>query len=137
MTFGPPYVRLARDDCVQLLTCRSLSVDGVTPLPNPRLVSTSLHRENGTSPVVDLRYSLMLMQWGQFLDHDITSTPMSRDAGGGILNCSECQSHSKDKECLPIQIPSDDQYFKRQKCLPFVRYLHREHLFVSGWFHNM
>lgn len=43
------------------------------PLPNPRTVSTSMHYD-----VADAhrRYTLMVMQWGQFLDHDVTLTPM-------------------------------------------------------------
>ena len=42
-------------------------------LPSPRSVSTatisSQSRENE-------KYTLMLMQWGQFVDHDITHTPV-------------------------------------------------------------
>ena len=53
----------------------SLPRGGLNPstLPNPRDVSSAVHgvQETGTKPSI----SVMLMQFGQFLDHDITLTP--------------------------------------------------------------
>lgn len=40
--------------------------------PSPRLVSVTV-LVNDSRPTYDA--SLMTMQWGQFLDHDLTSTP--------------------------------------------------------------
>ena len=53
-----------------------------SPLPSPRLVSVNIHNDVSAPHV---RYSLMMMQWGQFVDHDITSTPQSRGFNDSII----------------------------------------------------
>ena len=57
-----------------LMSPRGRSVTGA-PLPSPRLVSVNIHNDVSAPHV---RYSLMMMQWGQFVDHDITHTPVNR-----------------------------------------------------------
>lgn len=102
---------------------------GAHPLPNVRTISNRLHR--GGNSLRDERFTLLLMQWGQFVDHDITSTPMVRglDDSSFILDCTECDSNAKVHEaCFPILIPTGDPFFptidkytKKRKCLPFTR----------------
>ncbi|XP_059091674.1 chorion peroxidase-like [Tigriopus californicus] len=72
----------------------------------------------------------MLMQWGQILDHDITSTPMIRGLNGSILDCSGCQSNGRHPGCYPILVPRSDKFFPvrearsgQRKCIPFTRSL--------------
>ena len=57
-----------------LMSPRGRSITGA-PLPSPRLVSVNIHNDVSAPHV---RYSLMMMQWGQFVDHDITHTPVNR-----------------------------------------------------------
>ena len=60
---------------------------------------------------------MMLMQFGQFLDHDISLTPeVSLDLGR--QNC--CNNPSLSPECLPIEIPLSDPWLT-EHCMEFVR----------------
>ncbi|KAF8790333.1 uncharacterized protein LOC129959954 isoform X2 [Argiope bruennichi] len=98
-----------------------------TPLPSGRIISTQVHYDVQAPHV---RYSLMVMQWGQFLDHDITFTPMNA-ANGKPLDCSDCHSATTvHPECLPITVPPDDPFYPainrttgRPTCISFVRSL--------------
>ena len=70
------------------------------------------------------------MQWGQFVDHDITHTPLFRLSGqaAGIQCCEADGSGPYNKlylhpECFPIEIPENDPFFMQhgQRCMHFVR----------------
>ncbi|CAI4228303.1 unnamed protein product [Auanema sp. JU1783] len=101
---------------------RFLSVSG-RPLPSPRSISNRIHYD--VSKPND-EFSLILMQFGQFLDHEITHSPVQPSPSGGNLNCSLCDSkESVSSYCNPIHIPEDDPFFANAygKCLPFVRSL--------------
>ncbi|KAG1649581.1 Peroxidasin [Nymphon striatum] len=96
------------------------------PLPSPRLVSTTVHYDVDSPHV---RYSLLVMQFGQFLDHDLTMTPVSEGFEGSILDCKLCDSTtSVHPECYPIQIPDNDSFYPsvnrttgKRRCLSFTR----------------
>ena len=100
---------------------RQRSVRG-SKLPNPRKVSQEIH-SNVNSP--DPKFTLMLMQWGQFLDHDITHTPNIRGHDNSILDCRSCKSNRVHPACDPISIPEGDSFFTYNrvdpKCIPFTR----------------
>ena len=108
-----------------LMSPRSRSVTGAL-LPSSRLISVNIHNDVSAPHV---RYSLMLMQWAQFVDHDITHTPVNRGFADSILNCRNCDSRSTvHPECLPIEVPEGDPYFPkinitsgREFCLGFTR----------------
>ena len=97
-------------------------------LPSARLVSINI------VPDVDLPDDLdthNVMQWGQFLDHDLTHTPLFRLSdtnSSGVKCCSEDGSAREDAlvlhpQCFPIDIPSNDPFYKKhsQRCMNFVR----------------
>ncbi|XP_043224189.1 uncharacterized protein LOC122382646 isoform X1 [Amphibalanus amphitrite] len=108
-----------------LMSPRDRSVAG-NPLPSPRLISVNIHNDVSAPHV---RYNLMVMQWGQFIDHDITFTPVNKGFGDSILDCRRCDSAlTIHPECLPIPVPENDPFFPRRNvtsgqlfCLPFTR----------------
>ncbi|XP_019613501.1 PREDICTED: thyroid peroxidase-like [Branchiostoma belcheri] len=84
------------------------------PLPSPRLVSTTMHEDLRKSSPVNTH---MVMQFGQFLDHDITLTPNFQEEG------LVCTCGTDDEHCFNINVPSDDPDFAGRPCLPFARSL--------------
>lgn len=65
---------------------------------------------------------LILIYVFQFLDHDLTFTPMYLTSRGQLLDCKACSSRKTiHPECWPISVPSGDPFFKSQQCLHFVR----------------
>ncbi|XP_046572567.1 myeloperoxidase-like isoform X1 [Haliotis rubra] len=96
-------------------------------LPSARLVSTTVHTPS-TEADLHVNYTHMLMQWGQFLDHDITSTPtqqleVTEDDGStttaATLDCCGSQQSNR-PQCFSIEIPERDRHFS-SNCMNFVR----------------
>lgn len=98
------------------------------PLPNPRTVSTLIHPDISN---LHTRYSLMLMQYAQFLDHDITMTPIHKGFHESIPSCRSCNSpRTVHPECNPFPIPPRDHFYPEvnvtsgeRLCFPFMRSL--------------
>lgn len=90
-------------------------------LPGARLVSSIMH-DGGDSN--DDHISLMTAQFGQFVDHDITHTPISAvNDRGQLITPRCCGQPNKHNSCFEINIPRDDPFFSQfqQSCLEFVR----------------
>ena len=89
-------------------------------LPSPRLVSTRLAKDVDST---DSRYSVILMNFGQFIDHDSTHVPVMKAGDGRDLDCcSNSAGPEFSSFCSPISIPFDDPFFRGQKtCMNFVR----------------
>ncbi|KAH8397673.1 hypothetical protein KR215_004535 [Drosophila sulfurigaster] len=92
------------------------STDGST-LSSSRFVSLLVHgAREGEAPL-----TLMIVQWGQLLDHDITSTAQPRSINGSIPSC--CGGKDFHPSCFPIKVPLDDPWLSplNVRCLEFLR----------------
>ncbi|XP_043217352.1 peroxidase-like [Amphibalanus amphitrite] len=93
-------------------------------LPSARVVSMIVipahHAENS-------RHSMLLMQYGQFLDHDITHTPMIETDNGVKISCCKYGVKVRDSEihseCYPIEMPPNDPFYAPfgERCMEMVR----------------
>ncbi|KAH8359472.1 hypothetical protein KR093_006956 [Drosophila rubida] len=92
------------------------SADGST-LSSSRFVSLLVHgAREGDAPL-----TLMIAQWGQLLDHDMTSTAQPRSINGSIPSC--CGGKDFHPSCFPIKVPLDDPWLSplNVRCLEFLR----------------
>ena len=89
-----------------------------TGLPSARTLSNLLHQNNPTP--TDESITMMLMQFGQFLDHDISLTPeVNLDLGKQTC----CHSPSPSPECFPIPIPQPDPVYTEHCKGQFQKYI--------------
>lgn len=116
------HIRLLPPDYSDGLHAPRLSYSGYN-LPNPRLLSNLVHKDLP----LDAYYTHFKMAWGQFLNHDITHTPvhssyLNNVKKYGDLDCCRQRYH---KQCLPIDVvpaPYDYMYNKyNNTCINFVR----------------
>ena len=112
-------------------------------LPNARVVSSVVHAVGEVEKEDARQFSLLVMQFGQFLDHDLTLTPQTPSCRGGCgageggednvcceqfldyhANPNSFPNYTRRPECWPIPI-KDDPYFGEEgpKCLEFRRSL--------------
>ena len=99
-------------------------------LPSARLVSINIVPDVDAPSELDTHN---VMQWGQFVDHDITHTPLFRLSDKNTTGIKCCTDGGEDQvsqivyhpQCLPIAIPENDPFFKKhkQRCMNFVRSL--------------
>ena len=121
-----PFLRFLPPDYSDGVQSFRVSRSG-EPLPNPRTISTKVHKESRDETV---QFTMMVMQWGQFIDHDLTSTPQARGFNRSLIRC--CSENGKmldnpdeflHPDCVPINIPSDDRFYSQfnATCMEFVR----------------
>nr|XP_060622998.1 myeloperoxidase-like [Anolis sagrei ordinatus] len=90
------------------------------PLPNVRAVSNSIVRFPNEKLTKDRHRSVMFMQWGQFLDHDMDFGPATT-ATLTFMTGANCNTCIKAPPCFPIEIPPNDLTKKQGDCIPFTR----------------
>ncbi|XP_067143854.1 peroxidase-like [Centruroides vittatus] len=102
-----------------------IAADG-GPLPSARDVSDAA---NPDKDVPNAIFTLIIMQWAQFVDHDITLTAITKNKDNeGILCCDpKIQRNPKllHPACFPIAISKNDRFYSKfnESCMEFVRSL--------------
>ncbi|KAL8612496.1 hypothetical protein ACOMHN_053750 [Nucella lapillus] len=97
---------------------RTRGPSGAT-LPSPRTVSRSVHTDENLNQGL----TVLFMQFGQFIDHDLGLTPMPTEGGRVIVCCGPGNvglASPQPPECSPILFPAGDPDFKGD-CMEFVR----------------
>lgn len=108
------HIRLMSPDYADGISAPRISYNPQVPLPNPRALSNYIHND----VPLDGLYNLMKMQWGQFINHDITNTALS--SYDGLVDCCK---NPQARGCWPIYIPPGDQFYNKYNvtCLNFIR----------------
>ena len=88
-------------------------------LPSARAVAEHLlSRKDGENHG---HLSIHVMQWGQFLTHDLDHTPVVSAGPDKTWDC--CGLDRNQSVCAPIDIPKDDSFYGplNKLCMSFVR----------------
>lgn len=58
------------------------------PLPSPRMISNVIHRA-GDCSIANAKLTVLVMQFAQFMEHDVISTPMITGEDGADVMCCD------------------------------------------------
>lgn len=113
-----PFRRVLPPDYADGISAPRTGVNG-TILPSARDVSVTVHR---ASYAHDSEFTVMLAVWGQFVDHDITATALSKGQNSSALSCCD-PSQPPHPECFPVQLDVEDPFYDafNVTCMEFVR----------------
>ncbi|XP_069018977.1 eosinophil peroxidase [Embiotoca jacksoni] len=90
-------------------------------LPPVRLVSQDVLFTHNDNISVDSTLSHLLVDWGQWIDHDMVLTPQSPSTAAFKTGADCTHTCNRDTPCYPIQIPLSDPRYGVQSCMPFFR----------------
>ncbi|XP_026057745.1 eosinophil peroxidase [Carassius auratus] len=90
-------------------------------LPPVRSVSQEVLYTHNENISLDMSLSHLLVEWGQWIDHDLTLTPQSPSTATFKTGADCTRTCSRDTPCFPIQIPLSDPRTGTQSCMPFFR----------------
>ncbi|CAK1588655.1 unnamed protein product [Parnassius mnemosyne] len=87
-------------------------------LPSARLISTAIISTKEISE--DIEISHMVMQWGQWLDHDLDHAlpSVSSQTWDGV-DCKKTCDYAA--PCFPIDVPEGDPRISNRRCIDFIR----------------
>ncbi|GAB6025721.1 hypothetical protein CHUAL_011705 [Chamberlinius hualienensis] len=87
--------------------------------PSGRVVSNDIVSTSNITG--DANDTHMLMQWGQFLDHDLDLAPPTVSTSS-FLDGADCRWTCDNAiPCFPIQTPANDPRIRSRRCMEFVR----------------
>lgn len=96
-------------------------------LPDPRSISSKFHGMFAQTNE-DSKHSVALVQWTQFIEHDLAKTTVQTMHDGTDIEC--CTTEYNDvmprylhPACKPLRIASNDSYYQKNHvtCLNYVR----------------
>lgn len=88
------------------------------PKPLARLVSTSIISTHQITPDDEITH--MVMQWGQFLDHDLDhSLPAVSSQSWDGVDCKKTCEYAA--PCFPMDVPPNDPRVRNRRCIDFIR----------------
>ncbi|TRY95993.1 hypothetical protein DNTS_002156 [Danionella cerebrum] len=90
-------------------------------LPAVRGVSQQVLYTGNEQITLDDSVSRLLVEWGQWIDHDLTLTPQSPSSTAFRTREDCARSCSRHTPCFPIQIPLSDPRSGYQSCMAFFR----------------
>ncbi|XP_051680776.2 lactoperoxidase [Oryctolagus cuniculus] len=92
------------------------------PLPLARKVSNEIAGYLSEEGVLDQHRSLLFVQWGQVVDHDLDFAP-DTELGSSELSKAQCEESCVQRgNCFPITFPPNDPKVQTQgQCMPFFR----------------
>ncbi|KYN12613.1 Chorion peroxidase [Trachymyrmex cornetzi] len=116
-----PFARLMNPQFADGLSAPRISITG-RDLPLSRVVSRTMHPDEGYH---DHAGTVMVIAWGQFMDHDytLTATPLDPLNRNDPEECCGRLPHQKNPYCNEIFIPEDDYFYRlfNVQCMNFVR----------------
>lgn len=116
-----PFQRLIGPLYADGINSPRISVTG-HDLPLSRVVSRTIHPDEGFH---DHAGTVLVIAWGQFMDHDftLTGTPLDPRNRNDPEECCTRPLHLKHPYCNEIRIPDDDYFYRlfNVKCFDFVR----------------
>ncbi|CAK9299622.1 unnamed protein product [Gordionus sp. m RMFG-2023] len=88
-----------------------------SPLPNARKISLLIH---GLPDMLNEFLSIIAMQWGQMVDHEMNFVPATKKPDGSRLAC--CGADSSNTQCAHIDVKGDPFYGEFEVvCIGFTR----------------